>query len=264
MEIKTLRQELKKDGLNMLYWEKIYESKEFNPKGYAVIVCDMWDRHWSKNATFRVGKLAPELNKHLCFLREQGAVIIHCPSETLHFYKSNPARLKAASYPDTLSNRQRLEIRWAKKHLKFPKHPIETRGGGCDSGERSPIDYLKWKRQIESIYIDEEKDYISESFEKIFNILKHHGIEDIIYTGVHTNMCILNRGFGMKNMKAIGFNVMIARDATDAMCSPHQAPYLNHADGVKLCVEYIEKFVGKSVSLEDLTGVKAEYNIVQW
>src|SRR5579871_2723290 len=53
----------------------------------AVVVCDMWDRHWSANATRRVAEMAPRLNEVLAAARKKGALIIHCPSDTMDFYK---------------------------------------------------------------------------------------------------------------------------------------------------------------------------------
>jgi hypothetical protein len=59
--------------------------------------------------------------------------------------------------------------------------------------------------------------------------------------GVHTNMCILNRSFGIKKMLGRGFKAALVRDLTDAMYNPEQPPYVSHHEGTRLVVEYIEK-----------------------
>ncbi len=67
------------------------------PKKTAVVVCDMWDDHWCKNAAKRCGELAKQMEPILKSCREKGMTIIHCPSDTMEFYKDHPARKRAAS-----------------------------------------------------------------------------------------------------------------------------------------------------------------------
>jgi hypothetical protein len=47
--------------------------------------------------------------------------------------------------------------------------------------------------------------------------------------GVHTNICILNRGFGIRQMTRLGFNIVLVRDLTDAMYDPRTRPFVSHA-----------------------------------
>jgi hypothetical protein len=39
-----------------------------------------------------------------------------------------------------------------------------------------------------------------------------------------------------------GKRVALVRDLTDAMYNPARPPYVSHAEGTRLVVEYIEKF----------------------
>ena len=71
--------------------------------------------------------------------------------------------------------------------------------------------------------------------------------------GVHTNMCVLNRSFGIKAMTRRGVDVMLCRDLTDAMYDPAKPPYVSHDEGTRLVVEYIEKFWCPTITSEDLT-----------
>jgi hypothetical protein len=65
----------------------------------AVVVCDMWDRHWCRGATARVAEMAPRMNQALAALRNRGVLIIHCPSETMGFYTDHPGRKLAQGAP---------------------------------------------------------------------------------------------------------------------------------------------------------------------
>ena len=73
--------------------------------------------------------------------------------------------------------------------------------------------------------------------------------------GVHTNICILNRAFGVREMKRLGFNVAVVRDLTDAMYDPHKRPFVSHARGTELVVEHIEANWCPSIMSDDLTQV---------
>src|SRR3954470_14624453 len=59
---------------------------EWAPEKTAVIICDMWDRHWCKGATARVAEMAPRMNEVIKEARQRGAFIIHAPSDTMKFY----------------------------------------------------------------------------------------------------------------------------------------------------------------------------------
>ena len=69
------------------------------------------------------------------------------------------------------------------------------------------------------------------------------GIKNVILVGVHTNMCVLGRPFGLRQMAQNGKNVVLMRDMTDTMYNPGRAPYVSHFTGTDLIVEHIEKWV---------------------
>ena len=58
----------------------------------AIIICDMWDRHWCVEATDRVAEMAPKLNSVVGIARSRGALIVHAPSGTMDFYEDHTGR----------------------------------------------------------------------------------------------------------------------------------------------------------------------------
>ncbi len=46
----------------------------------------------------------------------------------------------------------------------------------------------------------------------------------MILLGVHTNMCVLGRPFGLRQMAKNGKNVVLMRDMTDTMYNPQSGP----------------------------------------
>ena len=73
--------------------------QKWRPDQSSVIICDMWDKHWSKGATERVNGLAPKINAVINKLREKGIQIIHAPSEVTDYYKETSARKRILEAP---------------------------------------------------------------------------------------------------------------------------------------------------------------------
>lgn len=212
-------------------WCELQARHECASRRTALIICDMWDKHWSEGATSRVVALAPQINEVAHQLRAAGALIIHAPSDTLEFYRDHPARTRLADLPPT-DPPQPLP-------LADPPLPIDDSDGGSDTGETTPN--AAWQRQHPAIEISNH-DAISDDGHQIYSLLKAEDVETVIMVGVHTNMCVLNRSFGIKNLVRWRFNTLLVRDLTDAMYNPAMAPYVSHDQGTELVVEYIEKY----------------------
>ncbi len=210
----------------------------------AIIVCDMWDKHWCRGAAERVDVMAPRMNAVLKAARARDALIIHAPSDTLEAYEGVPARRRiqevAAVEPPPL-----------REHLD-PKLPIDDSDNGPDTGE-VPW-YAAWTREHAALEIDQERDVISDDGREIYSYLRFRGITQVIIMGVHVNMCVLGRSFGIKNMVRWGVDIALARDLTDAMYNPAMPPYVNHDEGTRLVVEFIEKFWCPTIASADLVG----------
>jgi hypothetical protein len=73
--------------------------------------------------------------------------------------------------------------------------------------------------------------------------------------GVHTNMCVLNRSFAIKQLVKWQVAVALVRDLTDTMYNPAMRPYVSHDQGTQLVIGYIERFWCPSLLSTDLAGV---------
>jgi type 1 glutamine amidotransferase/nicotinamidase-related amidase len=246
----------------------VSERASWDAKKSAIIVCDMWDLHHCLNATRRVGEMAPRLNELLVEARKLGAVIIHAPSSCMDAYKDHSARLRAQRTPRA-KNLPRGIGEWCRKipAEENGKYPIDQSDGGEDDDpieHREWADKLKamgrnprapWKSQIATLKIDKD-DFISDSGEEIWSILEQHGIDRVILTGVHTNMCVLGRPFGLRQMAKNGKKVILMRDLTDTMYNPARPPHVSHFTGTDLIVEHIEKWVCPTATSDHLLGGK--------
>ena len=240
LRLTTFREEPRTTGRNG--WRAVEEEVVWPVSETAIVVVDMWDKHWSWGATERVDVMAPRMNTVLNAARDRGVQIIHAPSDTMEFYKNHPARLWVLDLP-------RVKMREPLNHPD-PPQPVDSSDGGSDTGEENS--YKAWHRQHVAIEI-KDGDAISDNGQEVHNLLVHKGIKNLIYMGVHTNMCVLGRSFAIKAMVRQGFNVTLARDLTDAMYNPLKPPYVSHEEGTRLIIGYIEKFWCPTVSSDDLT-----------
>ena len=237
-------------------WVLKEETLRWDPARTALIICDMWDKHWCQGATRRVGELAPAMNRAVAAARAKGVLIIHAPSSCMDTYKDHPARKRAQSAPRA-ANLPNDISGWCRSIPAEEKgvYPIDQNDGGCDDGPQCPQG-SPWKSQIAAIEIRDE-DAISDSGVEIWNLLEARGITNVMLMGVHTNMCVLGRPFGLRQMARHGKNVVLVRDLTDTMYNSRQWPYVSHFEGTNRIVEHIEKYVAPTITSTDLTGQPA-------
>jgi len=227
--------------LNDESWTERIEQTEFSTTKIAILLCDIWDNHWCSGAKKRIDMLVPRIDEVISIARENGIQIIHSPSDTMSFYKDSIYRKRILDIPKI----EPVEI------LTFnePPLPIDDSDGGCDTEEKPW--YRAWSREHPSIRFG-ENDVVSDNGIEIYSFLKYTRIDTLIYVGFHTNMCILNRSFGIRQMKRWGINCILVRDLTDAMYSPTMPPYVSHKKGTELVIEHIERYLSPTILSEDL------------
>src|SRR5206468_12601201 len=238
------------------------------PVRTAFIGCDMWDAHHCLNAVRREEELVPVVNQVLEKARSQGVLIIHAPSSCMEPYKDHPARKRAQAAPQA-KNLPKDIGQWCHKipAEEKGKYPIDQSDGGEDDDLKEHAEWhakLKamgrnprapWKAQHAGIKIHDE-DVISDSGVEIWNVLEARGIKNVILVGVHTNMCVLGRPFGLRQMAKNGKHVVLMRDMTDTMYNPERWPHVSHFAGTDLIIEHIEKFVCPTITSDQLIGGK--------
>jgi hypothetical protein len=77
--------------------------------------------------------------------------------------------------------------------------------------------------------------------------------------GVHANMCILNRTYGVRQLSKWGLRCVLMRDLTDAMYNPGSMPYVSHATGVELVIQYIEKYAAPTVTSSQIFAALSDH-----
>jgi lysophospholipase L1-like esterase/nicotinamidase-related amidase len=229
----------------------------------------MWDLHGCKNAAIREGEMAPRLNLVVEKARESGVLIIHAPSSCMAAYEGTTARERAKAAPQ--ASRIPLGIaNWCKQipTEESGVYPIDQADGGCDDDPAVHEAWAReleakgrdpkqpWKTQIDLVHIDNERDVVSDSGVEIWNVLEARGIENVILTGVHANMCVAGRPFGLRQMAKNGRRVVLMRDLTDSMYNPKSWPFVSHQRGTELFIEHVEKRICPTITSDQLIGGK--------
>ncbi|MBW3542194.1 MAG: cysteine hydrolase family protein [Planctomycetes bacterium] len=235
-------------------WRENVREVEWEVAETAIIICDMWDSHYCESAAQRVEEMVPRMNSVITAARNHGVFIVHAPSGTMDAYAETAYRRRMQAAP---AAKPPVEIAgWC--HLDpsvEPELPIDTSRQPCDDpvvGER----VRRFSCQHHGIRII-GYDGVSDSGPEIYNAFHLLGVKNVVLMGVHTNMCVLGRPFGIRQMVRLGFNVVLARDLTDAMYDPREPPYVSHTRGTELVVEHIEKYWCPSIESVDLTKVVA-------
>lgn len=229
-----------------------FQSGKWDPTQTTVIVCDMWDAHHCRSAAQRVRQMAPRMNEVLHDLRRLGTLIVHAPAGCMDFYEGTPARLQAQRAP-TVESRVPIDWNdWDSEHeAELPSSLAAPGPCSCDSVEpcnegRPPY---PWTRQIEAILVADD-DAVTDDGAELLALLHQRRIEDVILMGVHTNVCVLARPYGIRQLVYWGKKPLLCRDLTDSF---HRDPR-GHSWGTDQIVAHIERYWCPTITSDQLVG----------
>lgn len=182
--------------------------KTIDPSKTAVIIIDPWNFHWCMTACQRVASMAPRWNRALECARKLGMQVMWAPTEVASMYAGTPQREWAAAVP-------LIEVPELRKLVANFTAP----GGGstcmCGPGISCEINY--GADGIAPGLVIDSKDLIVSGRQETYSILKHKGLDYIIYMGLHTNVCLFGRPEALKSMYEAGLDCVLARDLNDAI-----------------------------------------------
>lgn len=227
-------------------------NREWDSARTAVVICDMWDAHHCISAERRTVEMAPRMNEVVSALREQGALIIHAPADCVDFYEGTPARMRARQAPSAQAPCTFDWYGWEHdERSAVPATLVDPGSCSCDTPEPCGIAEppYPWSRQTPLIDI-RPQDAVSDDGQEVFNLLAERGIEDVVVMGVHTNICVLGRPYGIRQLVYAGKRPVLCRDLTDSF---HRDPR-GHAWGTEQTVAHIERRWCPTVTSDQLAG----------
>ena len=241
-----------------------WQSAEWKASETAIILCDMWDLHHSVTAVRRLTEFAPRVDAVLKAMRAKGSTIIHAPSDCMDAYRDHPARLQAVAAPVATDALPDIAA-WCHRISaeESARYPIDQSDGGEDEDAWENAQWAQkmealgrnpgtpWKTQTPLIEID-ARDYIAAAGDVVWNILRDRNIRHVILAGVHTNMCVLGRPFGLRQMVRAGMDTALLRDCTDVMYNPARWPYVSHFTGLDLVIDHVEANVCPTLTSDQL------------
>lgn len=240
----------------------IEKTARWDARKTALIICDMWDSHWCKSAAARVAEMAGPLNEVVKAARSRGVFIIHAPSSVAKFYEGTQQRQRAlaapfAKTPAPLATAERWGTTWCWPDGKHEGVlPIDDSDMGCSCAGAKCEVREAWSRQISSIELAPD-DALTDNGQETWNLLAERGIDHVILCGVHLNMCVLGRPFGIRQLTYLGKEVALMRDLTDTMFNPERPPGVGHFAGTDLVVGHVERYWCPTFVSADITGKPA-------
>jgi nicotinamidase-related amidase len=228
----------------------IEELLTVEPAKTAIVVIDMWDRHWCKSFTAKVGEMVPRMNPVLEAARKLRIQIIFAPSDVLGFYKDSPQRKAMQAVPPHAEPKQVA--------FNPPRPPGPT--DFCECGPDRPCQSQGvWTRQHADLKIADQ-DLIGDcnNGRELMNLCAERGIDTLLYMGVASNMCVLDRSMGIRNMKGHGLRTIAVGDMAEAITSNglnaegKPNPAFTPAAGTARVQRYIEQYVCPTVESRQL------------
>ncbi len=255
------------------FWRSIESPAAWKASETAVIVCDVWDLHHCRRAVERLEEFAPRIAKLCDTVRAAGGTVIHAPSDCMPAYASHPARdrvldLVDRSLPAGFEPPPAAKGAWCSGvGLEFlAEYPLDQSLGGEDDEPaehaawaaelermgRNPK--MPWKMQSPLVPIDAAADFMSDNGAEVARVLAARGIRHVMLVGVHLNMCVLGRPFGLRRIGESGRDVVLVRDLTDTMYDPAQWPWVSHFTGTDRMIDHVERHVCPTIASVEVIG----------
>lgn len=211
----------------------------------ALVLVDVWDRHYLKDTEARAEAIIQErIVPLLSVCRKSGLQIIHAPSPKLA--EQHPAWVGLVDDEDAAGKQKQedwppAEFRSRSGAYKAYARPVEPR----EEERAKHVAGLKMHPQVQP----EGDDVVIATGEELHRYCKQKGILFLFYLGFNTNACILLRDYGTLKMHERGYEVIIVRDCGTGMESFETHNELWQTRGAILFLEMFRKY---STSSQDL------------
>jgi hypothetical protein len=177
----------------------------------GVVIVDMWNTNDCMTNAQRAAALVPRMNKVLEAARRLGMQIIWAPTDVASQYVGTPQRERAIALP-----------RYPLPHIgnfscPFSVPTVRPDKCMCGPGIVCHVHY-GWDGMDPGLVIA-AGDWIAGDPEELYSIYKQQGLSRLIYMGINTNLCVMNKPEGIAPMTSAGLKCILARDLTDAETS---------------------------------------------
>ena len=249
----------------------VYEQLEISSDKIGIVVVDMWASQGENypDAVVRLDYLAPIINMILSAARDLGVTVIQAPSSSTHLYTGTGMYQRGTSiadYPLPESNG------W---YPDFDENVIPGPPGEHQSQVPPGVTLASGHFSHDSIAVhpdlimDDDYDLMIRAGEEIswpyqygavgqqdlWDLIQSRGLTHLFYVGCHTNICIIDREFGVVHMNRTGgVKTVLFRDAVEAYTVNGRDWGGNTDDsytpdtGNQKVVELLEQYIAPSAS----------------
>jgi nicotinamidase-related amidase len=179
-----------------------------DPSRIGVVIVDMWNTNDCMTNAQRAAALVPRMNKALDAARRLGMSIIWAPTDVASQYVGMPQRERAIAL-----------VRYPLPHIAnfscpFSVPTVRPAKCMCGPGIVCHVHY-GWDAMDPDLVIA-SGDWIVGDPEELYSIYRQRNLTRLIYMGINTNLCVMNKPEGIAAMTAAGVQCTLARDLTDA------------------------------------------------
>jgi nicotinamidase-related amidase len=205
----------------------------------GLVVVDAWNHHYLTDTNARNEEVIDkQLAPLVAACRRAGLAVIHAPSEPIaskFIGRSVPAPSVTHLWPPE----DFLHRRGDYAHYRRPSGP---RHEELRRHAASGRDFHPAMRPLAGEAVIGSRDELRE-------VLHRQGILFLLYAGFHNNACILQREFGLWDMRREGYECILVRDAVTGMESAQTRHNLEQTAQATLMVEMMG---GSSVAAADV------------
>ena len=202
----------------------------------AVVLVDVWDRHYLKDTQERIETIVREkIRPLLAGCRKAGLRLIHAPAPEVA--RNHPAWIRLVPEEEI----PRIRDDWPpsdfrNKSGEYGKYarPFEPR--------EAELEELRAGRRLHPHVQPRGDEPVILSGEELHQYCKQKGILFLFYVGFNTNACILLRDYGTLAMAERGYEIAILRDCTTGMESAETQEGLWQTRGAVLFLEMFGKY----------------------
>ena len=171
----------------------------------------MWNTNDCMTNAQRCAALVPRMNKVLAVARHLGMQIIWAPTDVASQYAGTPQRERAIALPrEPLPHVSNFSC-------PFSAPTVRPDQCMCGPGIACHVHY-GWDSMDPNLVIA-GNDWIVGDPEELYSVYKQRGLTRLIYMGINTNLCVMNKPEGIAPMTSAGLKCILARDLTDAETS---------------------------------------------
>jgi nicotinamidase-related amidase len=173
----------------------------------ALVLCEVWADYWCSTLRARLDSLAARIGPFVERARAAGAVVVHAPSWLEGgFYDGAEQRLRALELPPQAPPGA----------PPLPELPEALRSAGCP--DTPACAFERPRRQHPAIRIADGDWLISEDPpDLLYRVLSAERVDVVLVAGVHTNICVLDQPFGLRELARRQVSCTLVRDLTEAV-----------------------------------------------